>query len=490
MTDSARPELVDLDEIARRAMEDHGLEPAFPPEVRRELARLAIPAVNDDPDLRDLRDLPWSSIDNDDTRDLDQLTVAQPGTDGATRILVAIADVDALVKPGSAIDAHARANTTSVYTPTIIFPMLPERLSTDLTSLNEHADRLAVVVDMAVGRDGTVGATDVYRAAVNNHAKLTYAEVAAWIDGRGSLPAEIAAVPDLARQIRLQDDLASRLRVKRHRLGALDIQTTRARPIVRDGAVVGLEEERASSSRQLIEDFMIAANGATARFLRERRSPALRRIVRAPERWDRIVKLAADVGDTLPAEPDATALARFMDLRRAADPDGYPELSLAIVKLLGSGEYAVERPGEPPEGHFGLSVRDYAHATAPNRRYPDLITQRLLKAAVQRQPPAYSLPELEELAGHCTRQEDRANKVERHVRKVASATLLSNRVGDVFDAIVTGAALKGTWVRTLSTPIEGKLVEGDNNVEVGTRVRVRLVRLDTDRGFIDFARVA
>lgn len=488
MTNGVRPEPVDLDEIARRAMIEHGLEPDFPPAVARELAELASVAPDADASVRDLRALPWSSIDNDDTRDLDQLTLAQPGAGGATRILVAIADVDTLVKPGSAIDAHARANTTSVYTPTIIFPMLPEKLSTDLTSLNEHQARLAVVVDMTVDGDGAVAATDVYRALVHNHAKLTYEAVAAWLDSEGPMPAAMAGVPDLDRQIRLQDEVAGRLRVRRYELGALDIQTVRARPVVKDGVVVGLEEERESRSRQLIEDVMIAANGSTARFLRERRFPSLRRIVRAPRQWDRLVALAADAGERLPDEPDAAALARFMERRRAADPDGYPELSLAVVKLMGSGDYAVERPGEPPAGHFGLSVQNYVHATAPNRRYPDLITQRLLKSALRGAAPAYALTELESLARHCTRQEDQANKVERQVRKAASAAVLTARIGDSFDALVTGASPKGTWVRTLAPPIEGKLVEGEAGAEVGERVRVRLVGLDVGRGFVDFAR--
>ena len=492
MADVAPPPRIDLDEIARRAMVEHGLEPDFPPEVARELDRLTDAAQDGDPGVRDLRNLPWSSIDNEDTRDLDQLTVSQPDAADAAdavRILVAIADVDALVKRGSAIDEHARVNTTSVYTPTVVFPMLPERLSTDLTSLNERQDRLAVVVDMAVDPGGTVVATDVYRALVHNPAKLTYGAVADWLDGEGPMPAPMAAVPDLERQIRLQDDIAGRLRTRRHELGALDIQTVRTRPVVQNGSVVGLEEERPSRSRQLIEDFMIAANGATARFLREHRFPSLRRVVRAPERWDRIVKLAADTGERLPVEPDATALARFMDRRRNADPNGYPELSLAVVKLMGSGEYAVERPGESPEGHFGLSVPDYAHATAPNRRYPDLITQRLLKAALRGRTSPYSLQELEALARHCTRQEDQANKVERQVRKAASAAVLATRIGETFEATVTCASAKGTWVRTAGPPIEGKLVEGTAGVEVGERVRVRLVRLDPSRGFVDFARV-
>jgi exoribonuclease-2 len=341
---------------------------------------------------------------------------------------------------------------------------------------------------MAVDKDGEIGASDVYRSRVHNQAKLAYRGVAAWLDGTAPMPRALARVPGLDAQIRLQDEVAQRLSARRHQHGALDIQTVEARPIVQNGAVVGLEEETKSRSRQLIEDFMIAANGVTAAFLRERGFPSIRRVVRAPERWDRIQKLAADVGASLPETPDPVALSHFMAARRAADPVHYPDLSLAIVKLMGSGDYAVERPDDPPAGHFGLAVRDYGHATAPNRRYPDLLTQRLLKAAVAGQPVPYPLAELERLAEHCTHQEDQARKVERQARKAAASAYLGTRIGETFDALVTGATERGTWVRTLTPPVEGKLVAGAEGLEVGDRVRVRLDSIDPARGFVDFVR--
>jgi exoribonuclease-2 len=490
MIDPGHPRLADLAEIARQSMREHGLDSEMPPDVTREVAEIAGPADDPDPSIRDLRDLPWASIDDDESRDLDQLTVAQPGDGGAVTMLVAIADVDALVPQGSATDRHAQVNTVTVYTPGTIFPLLPERLSTDLTSLAEAQNRLAVVVEMTVDQDGEVTASDVYRARVRNQAKLAYRSVAAWLDGKGPMPPALAKVPGLDQQIRLQDEVSSRLSSRRHQRGALDIQTVEARPVVKDGTVVGLEEEQKSRSRRLIEDFMIAANGVTAEYLRAHGFPSIRRVVRAPEHWDRIQKLAADEGETLPDSPSQIALAQFMARRQAADPLRYPDLSLAIVKMMGSGDYAVERPGEPPEGHFGLAVRDYSHATAPNRRYPDLLTQRLLKAAIAGRPVPYEVSELERLAEQCTKQEDQARKVERQVQKAASSAYLGTRIGETFDALVTGASRKGTWVRTLTPPVEGKLVAGDEGLEVGDRVRVRLKAIDPARGFVDFVRAS
>jgi exoribonuclease-2 len=381
-------------------------------------------------------------------------------------------------------------NTVTVYTPGIIFPLLPERLSTDLTSLADGQDRLAIVVEMTVDQGGEVTASDVYRARVHNHAKLAYPSVAAWLDGNGPMPPAMAKVPRLDEQIRLQDEVAQRLCSRRHQRGALDIRTVEARPVVEDGTVVGLTEETKSRSRQLIEDFMIATNGVTAAYLRDHGFPSIRRVVKAPEHWDRIQKLAADEGDTLPDAPDQVALAQFMARRQAADPLRYPDLSLAIVKMMGSGDYAVEQPGETPAGHFGLAVRDYAHATAPNRRYPDLLTQRLLKAAMAGRPVPYEIAELERLAEQCTKQEDQARRVERQVQKAASSAYLGTRIGETFDALVTGASKKGTWVRTLRPPVEGKLVAGDAGLEVGDRVRVQLKAIDPARGFVDFVRAA
>ncbi len=479
----------DLTEIARQAMRDRGLEPDFPPAALAEAEKLTPDLHEGDPAVRDLRDRPWSSIDNDDTRDLDQLEVAEALPGGAIRVLVAIADVEDLVHPGSAIDEHARKNTTSVYTAARTFAMLPERLSTGITSLNEDEDRLAIVIEMTVAPDGSIGSPDVYPARVRNRCQLAYNAVAAWLDGQGPMPPRMAQVPGIADQVKLQDEAAGRLRHLRHEQGALDLETRESRPVFTDGKVTDLQEERDNRAKNLIEDFMIAANGVTARFLTAHGLPSIRRVVRTPARWPRIVELAAPFGERLPAEPDSKALNEFLERRKQADPQGFPDLSLSVVKLLGPGEYVLDPPDGDPPGHFGLAVKDYTHATAPNRRYPDLITHRLVKAAFTRQPSPYSGSELEELARHCTLQEDAANKVERQVRKSAAALLFQRRVGDSFDAYVTGASDKGTWVRTSGHPVvEGRLDRGFQGLDVGDRVRVRLVSTDVERGFIDFVR--
>ena len=425
--------------IARQAMIERGLEPDFPPAALQELAAIGGPAGATD-DVRDLRDRLWASIDNDDSRDLDQLTVAESLAGGRVRILVAVADVDALVRKDSAIDGHASRNTTSVYTPAAIFPMLPEALSTDLTSLNEDQDRIAVVADMVFEADGSLATSDLYRARVRNHAKLAYRSVAAWLDGEGAAPRRIVEIPGLDENLRLQDSVAQRLVELRHRHGALSLETIEAKAVFDGDVLSDLDLDRKNRAKQLIEDFMIAANGVTATYLESKRFPSLRRVLRSPERWDRIAQLASGFGDRLPNEPDAVALEAFLARRRKADPEKFPDLSLAVVKLIGRGEYALDLPGGEPPGHFGLAVKDYTHSTAPNRRFPDLITQRLLKAAMAGAPLPYTIPELAELAKHCTEREDDATKVERRVRKSAAALLLSGRIGESFDAIVTGAS--------------------------------------------------
>ena len=469
-------------------MLDRGLEPDFPPAAQAEADHLVSPVSGGGAGIRDLRQLFWSSIDNDDSRDLDQIEVAEAQPGNAIRIWVAIADVDALVQLGSAIDRHAKVNTTSVYTAAQIFPMLPEKLSTGLTSLNDGEDRVAIVMEMTVAADGTLAASDVYPAWVHNHCKLAYDALAAWLDGTGPMPPPLAAVPGMDAQIRLQDQAASRLRKLRHEQGALELETIEARPVLVDGKVTDLREDKPNRAKQLIEDFMVAANGVTARFLDQHDFPSLRRVVRTPKRWDRIVELAAGLGAHLPEEPDARALNEFLEQRHQKDPLRFPDLSLSVIKLLGPGEYVADPPGGDPPGHFGLAVKDYTHATAPNRRYPDLITHRLLKAAFGKRPAPYSLDELAELGQHCTQQEDAAQKVERQVRKSAAALLLENRVGETFDAIVTGASDKGTWVRTLHPLVEGRVERGFQGLDVGDRVRVRLLSTDVERGFIDFAR--
>ena len=477
-------------------MLERGLLPTFSGAVSTELQMLPTSesasrgADAGTSNIRDLTGALWSSIDNDDSRDLDQLTVAEPGTGDAVRILVAVADVDALVKAGSAIDQHARHNTTSVYTAAEIFPMLPELLSTDLTSLNADDERLAVVVDMVIGADGAVQGSELYRARVRNHAKLAYNSLGAWLEGTAEAPAAMTKVTGLPDNLRLQDRIAQRLRELRHVQGALSFETIQSKPQFEGDELRQLAVERPNRAKQLIEDFMIAANGATARYLAARKFPSIRRVVRTPKRWDRIVLLAKEHGVTLPDAPDSAALDAFLVKQHAADPLHFADLSLALIKLMGAGEYVAERPGGDAPGHFGLAVKDYAHSTAPNRRYPDLITQRLLKAALAGQAPPYSFDELDLLAKHCTEAEDAANKVERQVEKSAAALLLQSRIGEQFAALVTGASNKGTWARLLAIPVEGRVVRGFEGADVGDQIRVKLLSVDVERGFIDFAKVA
>ena len=485
-----------LHQIAIEAMRSRGLLPVFSPQALQEAKSARQTGLEQGGDIRDLRQFTWFSIDNDDTRDLDQLSVAEPLAGGAARLLVAVADVDCLVRPGGTVDGHAAANTTSVYTAAGIFPMLPEVLSTNLTSLHEGQERLAVVVDMLVAADGTVSESSIYRALVLNHAKLTYDAVSAWLDGDGPAPLQMASVPRLEAQVRLHDALAGKLRQWRQSRGALNVNTIAARPVFKDGQLVDLRPDEKNRAKDLIADLMIATNGATARFLVDKGFPSIRRFLQAPRRWDRIVTLAAGHGVDLPALPDALALDRFLSARRAADLTGFADLSLAVVKLLGSGEYAAApaltpgavKAGLNGLGHFGLAINDYAHSTAPNRRFPDLVTQRLLKAALAGAAPPYSAEQLAEIAKHCTLQEDNASKVERQVLKAAAAYLLDGRLGDVFDAIVTGAAVKGTFVRISSPLLEGRMVRGFDGLDVGDTLRVQLVAVNAEKSFIDFQR--
>ena len=477
-----------LQAIARRVMTERGLQPDFSAEARAEVEAITKPAAESSPGIRDLTGLLWCSIDNDDSRDLDQLSVAEPLTGGVTKVRVAVADVDAIVKKGSPVDEHARVNTTSVYTAAEVFPMLPEKLSTDLTSLGEGDKRLALVIEMVVGPDGRVRESAVYRAVVLNRAKLAYNSVAAWLEGTAPAPPKLAAVRGLDELVRLQDRVAQAMKTCRHLQGALSLETIQTRALFNGDVLADLLPDEKNRAKELIEDFMIAANGVTARYLESQGVPSLRRILRTPERWERIVALAATLGERLPPQADSGALEAFLVKHQRADPLRFPDLALSVVKLLGSGEYAALRPGETPDGHFGLAVRDYTHSTAPNRRFPDLITQRQLKAALAGRPPAYGDAELDGLASHCTAQEDAATKVERQVRKSAAAMLLAPRIGERFDALVTGAAEKGTWVRVLRPAVEGRLVRGFDGLDVGDRVQVELVHVDVERGFIDFAR--
>jgi exoribonuclease-2 len=469
-------------------MIDRGLLPDFSDAVMAEVGRIRSPAIEDDPHIRDLRGLLWASIDNDDSEDLDQLTLAQPLSGGTVKILVAIADVDAIVKKGTAIDGHAQHNTTSVYTAAQIFSMLPETFSTDLTSLRQGEERLAIIVEIVIGEDCSIVQSDLYRAVVRNHAKLTYHGVGAWLEDKGPVPERVAALPGLDRQIRIQDEVAQRLKILRVDCGALQLETIEPRPVFKGDLLSDLTVERTDQAKELIENFMIVANEVTARYLEARGIPSLRRVLRSPARWRRIVELASGLGEHLPPEPDSGALEEFLSKQKKADPVRFPDLSLSVVKLMGSGEYVVDLPGDTSPGHFGLAVRDYTHSTAPNRRFPDLITQRLLKAAMTGEPVPYSNDELTGLAQHCTEKEDDANKVERLVRKSAAALLLESSIGRRFDAIVTGASEKGTWVRLFHPPVEGKLLQGFEGLDVGDRVRVELTGTDVERGFIDFSR--
>lgn len=470
-------------------MAQNGFHPDFPPDVAADLAAVtaAPPSAAPAGDLRDLRGLLWSSIDNDTSRDLDQVEAVEQQPDGNVRVRVAIADVDAFAPAGHAIDRHAASETTTVYTGIENFPMLPEALSTDATSLVETGDRLSLVIDFLVSADGSVVSGDVYRAIIRNRAQLAYNAVGAWLEG-GAAPAKVAASTDLQAQLRLQHDVASVLRTARRQHGALDIDTIETQPVLLNDQVVDLVRQQKNPATELIEDFMIAANGVVARLLEAKRIASIRRVVRVPKRWDRIVALAAELGGHLPDVPDPKALNDFLTARKAADPDRFADLSLAVIKLLGPGEYVLERPGEPSEGHFGLAVQDYTHSTAPNRRYADLVSQRLLKAMLAGQPSPYADEALEAIADRCTKMEDAARKVEREMSKHIAALAMSHRVGEIFDAIVTGVTPKGTFVRVLAPHVEGLLASGAQGVDVGDRLRVRLTRTDPDRGFIDFAR--
>lgn len=477
-----------LQHIAFFAMRARGLEPDFPPGALREAD-----ALNEEtmvslssPNVRDLRSLLWCSIDNDESRDLDQLSVAEEISLGKIKLLVAVADVAEAVRKGSALDQHARTNTTSVYTAAHVFPMLPERLSTDLTSLNPDQDRRAIVVEMVVLDNGAVESSAVCEALVRNQAQLSYNQVAGWLEGGDPVPARVTRVAGLEANLRLQLKAAAALNARRHSSGALAFETTEARPVFQDGKLQELAPERKNSAKELIEDLMIAANSAVATFLAAHQLPSIRRVVRTPKQWDRIVELAAERGAELPPTPNALALEQFLESARRADPARFSELSLSIIKLLGAGEYVINFPGQPALGHFGLAVRNYSHSTAPNRRFPDLLTQRLLKCALRGEPSPYSDDELTSLAQHCTAQEDAAKKVERQVLKAAAAMLLENRIGETFDGVVTGASTKGTWVRIQHPLVEGKWVKGFEGHRVGDRVQVRLARTDIEHGLIDF----
>ena len=475
-----------LDEKARRAMEDNGFEPGFSESVSAEVRALEERGdVQPIGVMQDMRSLLWSSIDNESSRDLDQIEYAEEMSNGDIRILVGIADVDELVPKGSAMDEHAARNTVTVYTESEIFPMLPEELSTDLTSLNENEDRFAVIVELVIKENGDVPGNNVHRALVRNRAKLGYETVGAWLDDGAEVPHKIAETPGLKEQVLLQQKAAARLHRYRKEKGALEFESIESSAVVVEGEIKDIAAVRPNSARKIIENFMVAANVEMAEFLNMHGAVSLRRVVKTPERWGKIREVAAGFGTALPEEPNAQSLAGFLDERRAADPEHFPDLSLSIVKLIGAGEYVVQRPGEGGDGHFGLGVRDYAHSTAPNRRYPDLVVQRMVKAVIKNEAAPYSDEELEAIAEHCNEQERAARKVERKMRKIVAATVMRRRVGQTFDAIVTGKTKSGTFARILRPPVDGRIVKGEERVDVGDKIDVKLLSADPRTGFID-----
>ena len=479
---------INLQAIARQVMQAQGFQPDFPPETQKQLADIKAhpPQLTPSDKVRDLRSLLWSSIDNDTSKDLDQIEVAERLPNGDAKVMIGIADVDAFAAKDTPIDQHAERESTSVYTGVSIFPMLPNELSTGASSLLENSDRPAVVTEFVVNAGGELSSSNVYRAIVRNQAQLTYNAVGAWLEGTAAAPPKVAASSELQAQLKLQDNVAQALRKLRFEHGALNLDTNEALPVVLNDQVIDVINQGKNRATELIEDFMIAANGVVARLLEKVSS--LRRIVKTPDHWDGIVRLAAAQGENLPAQPDSKALNNFLLKRKAADPDHFADLSLAIIKLIGPGEYVLERPGDPEQGHFGLAVQDYTHSTAPNRRFADVVTQRLIKAALDGKPGPYSDNDLSAIAANCTVKGDAARKVEREMSKRLAAIAMSHRVGETFDAIITGVTPKGTFVRVMQPHIEGLLAQGAQGLNVGDKLRAKLVRTDVQHGFIDFAK--
>ena len=484
---SCHPFHFNLVVAAHAAMIEHGFQPDFPAGADKELDAIQAhpepPAV---PGIQDLRSLLWSSIDNDTSKDLDQIEWAEQLPDGRIRVLIGVADVDARVIRGTIIDGHAKSETTSVYTGVKVFPMLPAELSEGITSLNENEDRVALVIEYTVDKAGTAADGKAYRALVHNRAQLAYNSVGAWLEGKGPAPAKVAANADLAAQLKLQDTAAQRMVDGRFQHGALDLETIETRPVMLADQAVEIARLTKNRATSLIEEFMVAANSVIARTFEDAGVASIRRIVRTPKRWDRIVELAQGLGTTLPAEPDSKALNDFLLAQKQKDPDHFPDLSLATVKLMGPGEYVLVKPNEVSPGHFGLAVQDYTHSTAPNRRFPDMVTQRLMKAWLAKAPQPYSVDDLNAIAVRCTLMEDNARKVEREMQKRIAAVVLHPRIGQSFPAIVTGVNHYGTFVRTLDPHVDGMVVQGGKGLDVGDRVTVKLISTDPQRGFIDF----
>jgi exoribonuclease-2 len=473
---------------AHATMLENGFQPDFPAGAVAEVAAIqARPELPAAPGAQDLRNLLWSSIDNDTSKDLDQIEWAEQLPDGRIRVLVGVADVDVRVPKGTVLDKHAQSETTSVYTGVKVFPMLPAELSEGITSLNENEDRVAIVIEICVDSTGTASDGKAYRALVRNRAQLAYNSVGAWLESRGPAPDKVAANADLAAQLKLQDTAAQRMVDGRFQHGALDLETIETRPVILADKVVEIAKLEKNRATSLIEEFMVAANGVIARTFEDAGVASIRRIVRVPKRWDKIVEVAEGLGTKLPAEPDSKALNDFLLAQKAKDPDHFPDLSLTIVKLMGPGEYVLVGPHEVSPGHFGLAVQDYTHSTAPNRRFPDVVTQRLMKAWLAKGPLPYTTDELTAIAARCTLMEDNARKVERDMQKRIAAVVLHSRIGQNFQAIVTGVNNYGTFVRTLDPHVDGMLVQGGKGLDVGDKVTVKLISTNPEKGFIDFA---
>ncbi|HJX00277.1 MAG TPA: RNB domain-containing ribonuclease [Terriglobales bacterium] len=475
--------------VAEQVVRARGFDPQFSPEVQKQILQIQLrpPVVAPTPPVRDLRGLLWSSIDNDDSRDLDQIEIAESLSGGQIKVMIGIADVDAFVAKNSAIDAHAAREATSVYTGVRVFPMLPEQLSTGLSSLLEGADNLCVIAEFIVNTDGEIQSFDLYRAVARNQAQLKYGEVGAWLTGTSAAMGKLAASAQLQQQIKLQSEVAERLQEQRHRHGALNLESTEIRPLFSGDRIIGIANQEKNRASELIEELMIAANESVARLLESKKVSSIRRVVKTPKRWDRIVELAAQYGAKLSPTPDSKTLNDFLTQRKSADPDHFPDLSLTVVKLMGPGEYVLDRPGDPDPGHFGLAVQDYTHSTAPNRRFADIVTQRLIKAVLQGDSSPYSDEELTTLAANCTQKQDAARKAQRDMQKRIAAVALKPSIGQIFDAIVTGLNPHGTFVRVMKPHAEGMLLGSHGGIDVGDRLRVRLVSTDVQRGYIDFA---
>jgi exoribonuclease R len=523
----------DLAEAALDEMHEAGFKPEFGEGVAEQVAEIVqkLAVLKPEAGLEDLRALGWSSIDNDTSRDLDQIEVADR-VEGGIQLRVAIGDVAASVAQGSPIDKHAQEQTQTIYTAVKNFPMLPLELSAGVTSLNENGDRLAVMMSFTVGPDGQMLGENVSRAMVRNRAQLAYSRVGPWLEKtaagvvdddvlslrsdsareheadaslsggadagvRESGPGAPAVSPVsgsladgwLVEQLKLQDEAAQALHAARVKNGALEFHKSEADPVVVDGKVIDVTEAIQNRAMNLIEDLMVAANGVMARALRKGGRSGLQRVVVIPKRWDRIVALASQHGYELPEVPDSAALNEALTDIRLKDPIHYPDVAVSVIKLMGPGEYLLMRADDDPTGHFGLAARDYTHSTAPNRRFPDIVTQRVLHAMMTGAPPPYSDAELAAIAIHCNEADKKLRKIERNMEKRVAAVAMSSRIGEVFPGVVTGASDKGVYVRVIRPPFEGRVVQGGDGLDVGDKVNVKLIHTDPARAFIDFAKV-